>query len=327
VAKTKDCKRLGGYRLKLFLCLLCPMFMFYPIQVQNKDNNQTIVFIELNDPNAVESIKKQLITNTITELKLNLTMNDLNLEDCSLLIEGLDITKPGLSDAAIHLTIKQRNSPFFVFVKEDKIKILIQDTTPPQLQLISSPILLEPDQPFDPNQWIESVSDNSHEDITVTIDFNQVNLSIPKEYPVVFTAMDTSGNKTVQQLFVTVKEKQDEIIQMLNLINETRINDDLKPFILGGTHAQKAIKIRACEANQYLSHTRPDGRHYKTVFDDEGVSYQSPYEILTCAGNSVIDKFNWWMNSPKHKNDLLRKDSTHIAIGYCESMWAAIIYE
>ena len=77
---------------------------------------------------------------------------------------------------------------------------------------------------------------------------------------------------------------------MLNLINNARADAGLDPLSLGDENAQAAIGVRASEAAGYVSHKRPDGSHYKTAFDEYGVSYSHPLEILTYAGSTVQDK-------------------------------------
>lgn len=52
-----------------------------------------------------------------------------------------------------------------------------------------------------------SATDDSGEDATLTIDSSKVDLSTPGNYPVVYTATDTSGNETSITITVTVTEE------------------------------------------------------------------------------------------------------------------------
>lgn len=55
-----------------------------------------------------------------------------------------------------------------------------------------------------------SATDDSREDAKLTIDSSKVDLSTPGDYPVVYTATDTSGNETSITITVTVTESEEE---------------------------------------------------------------------------------------------------------------------
>ncbi len=61
-----------------------------------------------------------------------------------------------------------------------------------------------------------TVSDNSGEDIELTVDNSQVNLNAVGTYPVTYTAKDKSGNETSQTVNLTVKEVQTFSMEEVN---------------------------------------------------------------------------------------------------------------
>jgi uncharacterized protein YkwD len=185
---------------------------------------------------------------------------------------------------------------------------------------------------LDPYQFIQ-VEDNDPAglSLTYTTDYNN---QLPGIYTITYTASDAAGNSSTLTLPVYVSQQkytgynQDSamINEMYTLINEYRASYGLEPFELAPTNAHHALGVRACEARSFLSHDRPDGRHYKTTLNEYGVEYSSPFEILSFAGTSASDGLNWWKNSPDHNARLLTRISNKIAIGNCDGLWAAIVY-
>lgn len=53
-----------------------------------------------------------------------------------------------------------------------------------------------------------TVTDNRDQEIALEVDNSQVNLSKPGTYPVIYSAQDSSGNKTKKNITITVKEYQ-----------------------------------------------------------------------------------------------------------------------
>ena len=264
-----------------------------------------------------------------------------DLTNAEIKIDQLDLSKIGQQDVMVHLTLNNtaaQNSLLQTTLSRE-VTLDIQDTTAPVIELKYPHIRLEYEEEWNPLDWVESVSDNSLESLDIQQLWveNYVDASQSGEYEVYFSIADASGNVGSATLGVQVKEKPkpkssgvvagDAITSMLNLINIARADAGLDPLSLGDESAQAAIGVRASEAAGYVSHKRPDGSHYKTAFDEYGVSYSHPLEILTYAGSTVQDKFNWWMNSSGHRSIILSSSSTKIAIGYSGKMWAAIAYQ
>lgn len=308
---------------------------------ENESEENTILTVELNDAEAASAIKSQLVEKEIDETLYPGLKASIDIDNSEILLEGLDISKLGIQDVMVHLTMKQsplKTSLLFNSVISEKLQIEVVDTTAPVITLKYEHIRMEYEEELDPMEWIEEVTDNSDiNEVSVSADMSQLDNTVPGEYQIIYTATDASGNTSTAVMGVEVKQKKvaysyygsdaDSITTMLQLMNNKRAEYGLSALTLGDENAQAAIGVRACEAATNVSHTRPDGRHYKTAFDDYGVSYSSPYEILTYSGSTVQDKFNWWMGSSSHRADILRSSSTKVAIGYCGKMWAAIIYE
>jgi uncharacterized protein YkwD len=75
--------------------------------------------------------------------------------------------------------------------------------------------------------------------------------------------------------------------------------------------------LRAQEAVDYWSHTRPDGRSYTSALSDYGYSYGSSAELMVYAtGNgdaaAMVGK---WMDSASHSEKLLSDGFSKVGIG------------
>lgn len=138
-------------------------------------------------------------------------------------------------------------------------------------------------------------------------------------------AQPSQQSQPVQQVAPT-PAASNSVGGALSIINGHRANAGLAPLSIGGPQEQTAAAIRAAEASSYVSHVRPDGRHYRTAFSDQGVSHSNPLEILTYSGSNAAGKVAWWMSSSAHRAILLSPSSTHIALGVSGSMWAGIVY-
>lgn len=330
-------------RLVQFSCVLMLFgaILIQPVHAEESDSLITTLTIELDDTGAIESIKTQLVEQKVDDTLYPGMKESIDIANSEIILEGLDISKIGTQDVLVHMTMKVstlRTESLFNNIITEKIRINVVDTTAPVITLKYDHIKMDYEEILDPYEWIEEIHDNSHQEmVEIKADMSQVDNTNPGDYEITYSATDVNGNTGYATMQVTVKPKKvaysnygtssDSISTMLELMNGKRAEYGLDALSLGDSNAQAAIGIRACEASSNVSHTRPDGRHYKTAFDDYDVSYSSPYEILTYSGSSVQDKFNWWMGSSGHRSIILRSSGTKVAIGYCGKMWAAIVYE
>lgn len=103
--------------------------------------------------------------------------------------------------------------------------------------------------------------------------------------------------------------------EIIDLINEERTSRGLSvltylPALDG------ACQVRAKEASIVWDHTRPDGRSWETVLKDMGYTYHAAGENLLDA--NVLDASSAveaWMNSPGHRENILRPKFTGICVG------------
>lgn len=101
---------------------------------------------------------------------------------------------------------------------------------------------------------------------------------------------------------------------LVSKINTARTDAGLETLAVDA-ELTKAAQIRAKEAAESFSHTRPDGSAFYTVSDKtngenlaKGESYNTTEEYMTM-----------WMNSKTHRDNILYQTSTKTGIGIYEA--------
>lgn len=92
-------------------------------------------------------------------------------------------------------------------------------------------------------------------------------------------------------------------------INKTRKKNNLKE-LKWDENLYTSVKIRSKEISKSFSHTRPNGSSCFTI------SKQLHGENIAKGYTSVNRVIDGWMNSPGHRENILRKEFKRTAIGY-----------
>ncbi|MBE5971835.1 MAG: hypothetical protein E7246_04825 [Lachnoclostridium sp.] len=110
-------------------------------------------------------------------------------------------------------------------------------------------------------------------------------------------------------------EQHPYVQQIADLVNAERTNAGLAPLTLD-IQLSSAAQIRAEEQYTLFSHSRPNGSSYRTVLDENGISYMGCGENVAYGFRSPKAVMEGWMNSEGHKANILHEKLTHIGIGY-----------
>ena len=127
---------------------------------------------------------------------------------------------------------------------------------------------------------------------------------------------DGKRKDSIQVTVVDPPTKQWEH-EVLTLINKIRIKNNLEPLTWGYT-CEMAAKLRANEAMELYSHTRPDGTSWDTACispeDSAGISGEN-----LAIGNAAVSPasvVSLWMDSEAHRANILNPDYTKLAVGF-----------
>lgn len=113
----------------------------------------------------------------------------------------------------------------------------------------------------------------------------------------------------------TATEQHPYIQQIVDLVNAERTKIGLAPLTLD-IQLSNAAQIRAQEQYTLFSHSRPNGSSYRTVLDENGISYMGCGENVAYGFRNPQAVMQGWMNSEGHKANILHEKFTHIGIGY-----------
>lgn len=106
--------------------------------------------------------------------------------------------------------------------------------------------------------------------------------------------------------------------EILSLVNQERVRNGLEKLTWGDTCAD-AAETRARELVQLYSHTRPDGSSWSTACAEpaDNGTYVKGENLV--VGNSAVSPETAvaaWMNSEKHRENILNPNFTKLAVGF-----------
>ena len=109
-----------------------------------------------------------------------------------------------------------------------------------------------------------------------------------------------------------------EVADVRNLVNESRQAQGLSALELDPVLCQ-AARVRAEECGRSFSHTRPDGRSFRTAVDEVGGSSAYTGENVADGYTSPSHVMSGWLNSDAHRANILHDGYTKIGIAMQKS--------
>lgn len=106
--------------------------------------------------------------------------------------------------------------------------------------------------------------------------------------------------------------------EILSLVNQERVRNGLEKLTWGDTCAD-AAETRAEELVKLYSHTRPDGSSWSTACENPNTAATSIEGENLVVGNSAVSPETTvaaWMNSEKHRENILNPDYTKLSVGF-----------
>lgn len=103
---------------------------------------------------------------------------------------------------------------------------------------------------------------------------------------------------------------------LLKYTNEERVKLGLNPVTLNPKlNASAQAKADDMAARNYWDHYTPDGKSPFTFITNQGYSYNIAGENLACGQPSSITTIYDWMNSPKHRANIVKPQYTEVGFG------------
>ncbi len=133
------------------------------------------------------------------------------------------------------------------------------------------------------------------------------------------TPMDTNANNNyIPEDVSKASQYEAEVVRLIN-VERQKV----------GLHAlttlpalDEAAQIRADEAHDYFSHSRPDGTKYSTVFDEVGIISDYRGENLAKGHTSPEHVVTSLMKSEGHRKNILNPDYNYVGVGFNDYTWA-----
>lgn len=131
---------------------------------------------------------------------------------------------------------------------------------------------------------------------------------------------------TAESLSTETAKEEECIAETIALINAERAKESLAP-LTPDDGLCLAAQVRAEEAAQSFSHTRPNGTRCFTALAEAGILYRSAGENLAGHYKSAENAVKAWMASPSHRENILSPKYSRIGIGYvAEGNYRAVFF-
>lgn len=112
-----------------------------------------------------------------------------------------------------------------------------------------------------------------------------------------------------------VVDEHPNVQKIIDLVNKEREKAGVAPLTKSAILCDAAA-VRAKEIATSFSHTRPDGRSYKTALEEAGLTLRGTGENVAMGYSTPESVMNAWMESEGHRNNILLDRYTAIGVGY-----------
>ena len=148
-----------------------------------------------------------------------------------------------------------------------------------------------------------------------------VSSSIGKDEQVV-TVVDTVGVNSARAQY---NANYAAYVELIRLTNELRASLGVAPLKMDETFCIAACKKATdYHLNNFYdgeNHDMVDGRIWKSIFTDFGISSTARAENLARGQKTAQEMFNDWKNSPIHYENMVNPVYTRVGVGSCGYTW------
>ncbi|GGH23849.1 CAP domain-containing protein [Paenibacillus segetis] len=136
------------------------------------------------------------------------------------------------------------------------------------------------------------------------------------------TAYAATTKQTKQLAAVYARIQKEHAAEVVQLVNEERVNAGLKPLVIH-TNLSTMAKDKAIDMfkSNYFSHTSPKYGSPFDMMDAYNITYRYAGENIAMGQKSAEEVVKAWMNSPGHKANILNENYGLIGVGYYNGYW------
>lgn len=234
----------------------------------------------------------------------------------------IEVSAPSGVTKKISITVKDYNSSEWTFLpnNEEKNTFDITVGTTRQIKYSSIPngLKISSIKSYDETCVLVSSDYKTITGVTVGSTFLYGKLSDGRETEIEIRVLPTEEFKR--------NAVANARLQVLGEINKERVAAGLKPYRMDETlNTLAQTRSDEMKVGATISHTRPDGRKWSTVFTDYGVrsKYSSIGENVLGTNIAIYKLVPLWMGSTSHKNAILsdRYEVTGIGITFYDDFY------
>ena len=111
------------------------------------------------------------------------------------------------------------------------------------------------------------------------------------------------------------REQQQLVQEVLRLTNAEREKAGLQPLKGDDKQLSEVARVRAEELTVLMSHERPNGEMCFSLYKELNVTFRYAGENVACGQKTAEAVVEAWMDSPAHRENILKPEFTHLGIG------------
>lgn len=124
----------------------------------------------------------------------------------------------------------------------------------------------------------------------------------------------------IQNQYVQASVSDIDTTELFNLTNHDRALNDVKPLTRNPLLDNSAqAKCDDMVARNYWDHLTPDGKEPWVFIDAQGIKFTQVGENLAVGFTNSQAVETGWLNSPGHKENIVRSSFTEVGFGVCYS--------
>lgn len=138
----------------------------------------------------------------------------------------------------------------------------------------------------------------------------------------VITVVNTTGSAAA---WAQYNANYAAYVEVIRLTNELRASLGVAPLTMDETFCvascSKATDYHMNNFYDGANHSMVDGRIWKSIFTDYGISSTARAENLARGQKTAREIFNAWKNSPVHYENLVNPTYSRVGVGSCGYTW------
>lgn len=228
------------------------------IQVKATSETLPVYDVTIGETGIVNTLKIDAINEWCSTNGVN--PEDINFDFSTADVTGLNYTKAGIQPVTLKVNLvyndNRVDSVGYSFTQEAAVNM--QVASAPQLKLKSNEVTVNNGDTFNAESYISYVKGSSNELPALTIDTQNLDMSVDGQYVVTYKAVDLVGATTTQSLTVNVQTPQ----EVLDAIAAAEAEAEAQRIAEEEEAARKAAEQAAIDAGYSISTGAYSGLNY-----------------------------------------------------------------